>query len=409
MYTPRAAVAQIADGVHAVLAEDPHALADLELLNSTELLLELRNQLDAVITGQLQVIDVRDVTVEEYGRQTRGWLIEDQLLAPAEASRFLTVARGLPYHHRIGEAFGAGRLSLEAARVITGAVQKAPAELREVVETELVTAAESVDPGRLGSFTRELIARLTNDDAEAAAQRKYDSRWLRLSETFEGMTSVEGMLDPASAASIKAALSPLLASTGPDDQRTHGQRTADALVTVAEVALAAGGLPETGGEPPQVIVTIGYDQLAAQIQAHPDACSDPISGTVSMNGVAITPNTARKIACDAQIIPAVLGGHSEVLDLGRSTRTWTRAQRRALRLEDRGCRWPGCQAPLHRCRIHHEQHWVQDHGPTDKTNGIHLCPFHHWTVHHTRWRIHKDIHNQVTVWKEEPGTQTHAA
>ena len=115
------------------------------------------------------------------------------------------------------------------------------------------------------------------------------------------------------------------------------------------------------------------------------------------------------IACDAQIIPAVLGGHSEVLDLGRSTRTWTRAQRRALRLEDRGCRWPGCQAPLHRCRIHHEQHWVQDHGPTDKTNGIHLCPFHHWTVHHTRWRIHKDIHNQVTVWKEEPGTQTHAA
>ena len=284
MYTPRAAVAQIADGVHAVLAEDPHALADLELLNSTELLLELRNQLDAVITGQLQVIDVRDVTVEEYGRQTRGWLIEDQLLAPAEASRFLTVARGLPYHHRIGEAFGAGRLSLEAARVITGAVQKAPAELREVVETELVTAAESVDPGRLGSFTRELIARLTNDDAEAAAQRKYDSRWLRLSETFEGMTSVEGMLDPASAASIKAALSPLLASTGPDDQRTHGQRTADALVTVAELALAAGGLPETGGEPPQVIVTIGYDQLTAQIQAHPDACSDPISGTVSMTG-----------------------------------------------------------------------------------------------------------------------------
>ena len=399
MYTPRPAATQLAADVHELLAEDPHAHPDIELINSTELLLQVRNQLDAVIARQLQVIDVRDATVDECGRATRGWLIEEQLLSPHDASRYLTVARSLPEHCVVADAFADGRLTLEHARVITAAVRKAPAELRDVIEKELVTASEACDPGRLGSFTRELIARLTNDDAEAAAQRKYASRWLRFSDTFDGMVALDGMLDPPSAATLKAALTPLTGKAGPEDARTGGQRMADALVTVAEVAMAAGGLPEHGGELPQVIVTINYAQLKAEIDARTDRLADALTGPVTMNGLEITPNTARMIACDAQIIPAVLGGDSEVLDLGRKTRIWSAAQRRALRLEDKGCRWPGCQAPLERCRIHHLIFWAL-FGRTDKINGVHICEFHHWLVHHTRWRIHKDKHNRIRVWRE---------
>ena len=118
-----------------------------------------------------------------------------------------------------------------------------------------------------------------------------------------------------------------------------------------------------------------------------------------MNGIPITPATARMIACDAAIIPAVLGGDSEVLDLGRKTRTWSPAQRRALRLEDKGCRWPGCQAPLQRCRIHHLLFWALPR-PHRHDQRAHLCGFHHWLVHHTRWRIGKDQHNRIRIWRE---------
>jgi hypothetical protein len=119
----------------------------------------------------------------------------------------------------------------------------------------------------------------------AAAQRRYDSRWVTVSPTFRGMHAVSGMLDPASAATVKAVLAPLLERAGPDDQRTAGQRCADALVTIAEHAMAAGGLPETGGEKPQVIATIAYTDLIAQIDA-----VQP--GRATLNGIPITP-TAR--------------------------------------------------------------------------------------------------------------------
>jgi hypothetical protein len=104
-----------------------------------------------------------------------------------------------------------------------------------------------------------------------------------------------------------------------------------------------------------------------------------------------------RLACDAQIIPAVLGGRSEVLDLGRSTPTWSRAQRRARRIEDKGCTWPGCQTPLARCQIHHPKHWWAHHGPTDLVNGTHLCAFHHWLVHHRHWEIRRNPTGKIEV------------
>jgi hypothetical protein len=103
------------------------------------------------------------------------------------------------------------------------------------------------------------------------------------------------------------------------------------------------------------------------------------------------------LACDAGIIPAVLGGASEVLDLGRKQRTWTTAQRRAARLRDGGCTWPRCQATLESCDLHHEQYWARDHGKTDLGNSLHICHFHHWLVHHTPWTIKRNHAAQIEV------------
>jgi hypothetical protein len=66
------------------------------------------------------------------------------------------------------------------------------------------------------------------------------------------------------------------------------------------------------------------------------------------------------MACDAGIIPIVMNGRSEVLDLGRATRTWTRAQRNAAKIRAGGqCEAPKCQTPIERCDLHHEDHWPE--------------------------------------------------
>jgi hypothetical protein len=132
-----------------------------------------------------------------------------------------------------------------------------------------------------------------------------------------------------------------------------------------------------------------YDQLKAELESTADAL---------LNSLQVSPTTARMLGCDAGIIPAVVGSAGEVLDLGRKQPIWSLAQRRALQLEDKGCRFPGCQTGLEHCQIHHEQHWAHG-GPTNLRNGIHLCDYHHWQTHHGGWHIHKDRHNHIRVWR----------
>jgi hypothetical protein len=97
----------------------------------------------------------------------------------------------------------------------------------------------------------------------------------------------------------------------------------------------------------------------------------------------------RRLACDAGIIPAVLGrddAGSEILDLGRTRRDFSTAQRRALTVRDRGCVAPGCDRPPDQCHAHHQWEW-DDGGPTDLDNGALLCEFHHLQVHRQGWRV----------------------
>jgi hypothetical protein len=104
------------------------------------------------------------------------------------------------------------------------------------------------------------------------------------------------------------------------------------------------------------------------------------------DGTRISPAAARRMARDAAIIPAVLGGASQPLDMGRQRRLVTGPLRRAVLLRDRGCAFPACdRAPLW-TTIHHAAHWA-DGGATSLTNSVALCYFHHTTVHHGQWQV----------------------
>ena len=96
--------------------------------------------------------------------------------------------------------------------------------------------------------------------------------------------------------------------------------------------------------------------------------------------------TIRRLACDAEIIPAVLGTHGEPLDVGRARRLVTVAIWTALVLRDRHCAFPGCSRPPVMCHAHHIQHWIL-HGKTKLENLVLLCGLHHRVIHDTPWQV----------------------
>jgi len=108
-------------------------------------------------------------------------------------------------------------------------------------------------------------------------------------------------------------------------------------------------------------------------------------GEVDGSAQPVSAAALRRGAADAEVIPAVLGGNSEVLDWGRARRLFTPAQRLALVERDGGCAW--CNAPPSWCEAHHIRWWERDDGPTDLINGVLLCARCHHRVHRDGWAI----------------------
>jgi hypothetical protein len=144
---------------------------------------------------------------------------------------------------------------------------------------------------------------------------------------------------------------------------------------LAHVAPRTERLPDNGGQRPHVVVTVPFDPLHQQVGI----------GMLDTGG-RLSPAQVRQLACDAQLIPAVLGGDSQVLDLGRSRRLITGPLRRALELRDRGCSFPGCDRPPRWCDGHHIRAWI-DGGPTTLDNSALLCGFHHRIIHRGHWIV----------------------
>ncbi|HVV76732.1 MAG TPA: DUF222 domain-containing protein, partial [Mycobacteriales bacterium] len=221
----------------AAVADDPHALPDEPLLEALDQLLDARRLLDVAIARFLAVVDVRDATVEPYGRATRGWLIEDKHLPAAAAGRLLKVSRQLPIRPVIDDALAAGEISVEHAAPILRTLAKLSPADRDVDEKILVEAAKDVDPDTLRTLCQATEeAACTNEEADARRERLHGTRYLHLSTTFDGMVRLDGMLDPEAGAAVIAAIEPLAHKLGPEDDRTVPQRRADALATLAGAA-----------------------------------------------------------------------------------------------------------------------------------------------------------------------------
>jgi hypothetical protein len=203
--------------------------------------------------------------------------------------------------------------------------------------------------------------------------------FLHASRTWEGMVRVDGQLDPESGEVVLRALEAVMALPEGDAIGEHyataGHRRAEALTHLCRRFLDRGET-RRGGEPRHLTVLVDLETLLGEAG---DTCELERTGP-------IPGEAARRLACDAKVSRVIARGRSEPLDVGRAVRTVTSAQRKALAVRDRSCRFPGCDRPPTWCDAHHVKHWLEQ-GPTNLDNLILLCRRHHTLVHEHGFRI----------------------
>ncbi|GAA4375723.1 HNH endonuclease [Agromyces bauzanensis] len=360
-------------------------------------------------------------TPERFIAATTGASTADahKLVAVAAATTmpesFGTTPRGPRYAH-VAAAIAAGSLSVQVAHLITGFLDSVrfttDPEGLERTEQVLLDRAEAVSVDGLHRYFKLLRAQLDRNGVQAREEELHAQRSLRIWEDHRGLIHLRGCFDPASAAPIKLAVETLVsadlhaardaksrfaaraaeaalrsdvavrpAAAGAVDRalvdhRTIEQMAADALADIARLAAAASDAPPALASA-SVVVRIDHDDLMNAIGF----------ATIDDFGQPISAATARAIAAASGVIPMVCASDGEVLDLGRRRRLFTKAQRIALAERDGGCAHPDCARPVAHTQAHHIRWWDAHDGPSDLANGVLLCAFHHWAIHHDGWQI----------------------
>jgi hypothetical protein len=280
------------------------------------------------------------------------------------------------------DALTRGALSMSGRRVLVSA-REVDHDAFRGSEEQLVEAARihsTNDLQRVAAYWRQAVER---EHAIQGEEKLREQRRLHASVSLLGMVRVDGTLDPETGETLLTALGAVMdadARNGSEDDRTPAQRRADALGEVCRQWLDGSDRPTVAGERPHVTVTVGTDALRGRAGvASPDGAAPQARSELDHVGP-VSPETARRLACDASLMRVVMDGRSEPLDVGRRTSTVPPAMRRAVIVRDRHCRFPGCDRPHTWCDAHHVVHWA-DGGATAVDNLLLLCRRHHRKVH----------------------------
>lgn len=375
---------------------DQLAAVDLALLPDVELtdeLLTLRSQIDQLEAQWTRRVGAahRRGTYDADGAVSMGaWLQQRCRLAPGAARDRVNAAHRLDELPETVAAFAAGEIGWAHVQVIAGVATDDRRGQVIACESILVDAARQVDPRTLRRVVAHLRAAVDPEAARDAGHVAHERRRLTVAPTFDGAVHVEGLLDAEGGATVIAALEPLMAPTGIEDGRSRPQRCADALVDLARARLADDTLPDVAGDRPHLSVVTPYATLRGDLHA---------AAAELDTGDPICHESLRRLACDCTLTRVITDGASQILDVGHTTRTIPRAVRRALRIRDRGCVFPGCSRPFSWTDAHHVIHWADD-GPTALHNLVSLCRRHHRRVHEDGWTV--DLRPDGSVWFTAP-------
>lgn len=332
-----------------------------------------------------------------------------------------------PRHRTVADALADGRVHLDQARAITDAVDALPADrvdarVRAEAATFLLDCAAVHDALELRALGRKVLEVVAPDVADEVERERLEreerearrAATLTMSDDGHGTTRGRFAIPTEHGDRLRTLLDAIAA---PKHQRARratedggagcgsGAESGAGPGAVSGVGSGVGSQAESGagvaagGERPSMPLRRGQ-ALCELIERYlvkdlPRAGGLPATVTVTMSletlmgglgvatlstGTRISAGRARMLACESGIAPVVLGGRSEVLDLGRAQRLFSPAQRRALEIEQGGCTAAGCDWPPGMCHAHHDVPWSRG-GPTDKVNGRLLCPRHHARIH----------------------------
>ena len=351
-------------------------------------LAQVASRLDALTSTVLA--HATQVRVEETNgaTTTATWWADATHRTRATAHRDVRLAVALSRFTALAEALAEGRVNTEQAHAIARALSDlesdGPAELEPVVveqaEKHLVDCADGFDAKHLKVLGRHVLtvvapevgeaheAKLLEDEERRAAERT------RLTFASDGHGMVHGRFSiPTLHGAMLAKAIQALTWAKQDPAEVRQTRptpvAAGAAFTELLERLDAKDLPSVGGVGATVVVTMTIDSLTGGLAA---AALD--------TGEVISASAARRLACEAGVIPMVLGGKSEVLDVGRRRRFHTRAQRLAIAQRDKTCVVGGCDAPPSRCHVHHVIPWSEG-GGTSVKDGRLYCSAHHAMIH----------------------------
>lgn len=358
-----------------MFAVDDIGLSTGELASDLVELSHVAQMVEVLLAGRIRSLVDRGGHCELGYSSPTAFLVEQTKMSPGHAKRVVSygnVVEKAPYAYA---AWSDGRLSTDQAAHLFRAAESVPDEYPDA-EQRLVDIVEGLDPvdtGRAVEYWRQASEGPGDLDVEKQSTR----RGLSISKTSGGMRRVDGWLTAIAGAALETAIDANIPPPRDNDTRTPRQRRHDALENLCRDWLDNGTTPTIGGEKPQVVLHTDFPALQG------------IAGGLheTENGTIVDVDTLRMIACDCSITRIVLDPDSEVLDVGRKTRVWSPAQRRAITARDRHCQGPGCRAKPRHCDIHHQDHWA-DGGTTSVDKGKLFCrPCH--IQEHLKQRRHR--------------------
>ncbi|HSF36428.1 MAG TPA: DUF222 domain-containing protein [Nocardioides sp.] len=365
-------------------------------------LAEARSQLDALTARVLAASD--DVGQQHGLRDAAAWVAMETRATQRDARRDLALGRALEQHPAVATALASGGLRAEQARVIAEAVDALPvrvdSETRGLAETTLLQLATKHDARDLHQIGKRILDLVAPEVGECHEQSVLEAEEARAIAGVELVVSDDGhgrshgrFIVPSH---IGAMLKRHLLALANPARHTEAelrdesgglkplrQRLGEAFIEYVE-RYPSHATPQTAGVNATIVVTMTLEQLLAE---HATALLD--------DGTRMSAGQARRLACEAGVIPAVLGSDSQPLDLGRTARLFTKAQRIALGLRDGGCTAKGCETSASGCHAHHDKPWSR-RGLTDLANGRLLCPRHHRLAHDSRYSLSVHADNKVT-------------
>lgn len=408
MATPRhrvsAAAAQMRAAADAVADASVWSMGVAETASTLVQLVRLEAQVAELTARVAAHADDLHVGLDVGASSAAAWLAHQTQVTRGAAHAAVRLGHDLEAHPATRDVLAAGDLHADQARVIIRWIDDlpdaVPAEKVAEAEAHLLEQARHYDAtglNRLGKRLFEVIAPEEADAREAALLAKEEEAAAKACQLTgyddgHGKAHFSGTLPSYHWAALRKMLAAIASSkhqtaTKGAGAAAHRPPTPEAMgQALCELIerYPADKLPNTGGVSATMVVLIDLDVLLGKLEK---ACLLDTGGKIS-------PGLARRLACEAGIIPVVCGGDSQPLDVGRKRRFYTEYQRVAMHVRDRGCRAEGCDrvTGLH---VHHKQRWV-DGGHTDLADGVSLCHWHHNRAHDPRYQTTYHPHGTVT-------------